>query len=145
MASKRHNDTPPAEVPEVATYQDAWSRYQQFRDSNPELFKHLDALQEELNTKCQAAEEAVSGRGISCGDFALYQYATKYSAEELLQAVGPDKFMQVGGSMTTQTVYNLDKKRVDAAIASGAIPAEAVGRVKVRSARYKKPSKVNIP
>jgi len=136
---QRHNETPIEEIAEVAAYQAVKARYDAFKAANPDFFNHLDALQEELNTKLQAADKVVRARSVSCGDFALYQFQVKYNAEELLQAVGRDKFLQVGGEMSTQTVYGVEKKRVDAAIASGAIPPEVAARVRVTTPRYHKP------
>lgn len=136
---KRLNDVPVESIPEVAAYQDAKARYDAFRAANPEFFQYLDALQEELNQKLQAADKTVRARNVSCGDFELYQFQTKYNAEELLQALGRDRFLQVGGTMTTQTVYGVESARVDAAIACGDIPAEVAERVRIKSPRFHKP------
>ena len=140
----RLNDTPVEAVPEVAEYQEVRARYAAFRSANPEFFQYLDALQEELNQKMQAAEKVVRAREISCGDFELYQFQTKYSPEELLQALGRDKFLQVGGTMTTQTVYGVEKARLEAAIRCGDIPAEVAARVVIKSPRFHKPEPLVI-
>jgi hypothetical protein len=141
---ERHNDKPLEEIPEVAAYQEVRARYDAFRASNPEFFAYLDGIEEELNTKLEDAEKATRAQNASCGDFHLYQFGTKYNAEELLQAVGRDKFLQVGGTMTTQTVYGVDKARVDASIASGDIPADTAERVRVKQPRFHKPDKLVI-
>lgn len=141
---KRHNDTPVNEIPEVAAFQEVKARYDAFREGNPEFFQYLDSFEEELNQKLQAAEKATRAKKISCGDFHLYQFQMKYNAEELLQAVGRDKFLQVGGTMTTQTVYGVDKARVDASIASNDIPAETAERVRTQQPRYHKPTKLVV-
>ena len=142
---ERLNPVPTEQIAEVASYQEVRERYNTFRQNNPVFFKHLDALQEELNQKLQDAEKAVRAKGVSCGDFELYQFHTKYNAEELLQAVGRDKFLQVGGEMTTKTVYSLDKARIDAAIASNEIPAAAVPRIRTKEPRYHIPEGLVIP
>jgi len=147
MAKKkeqRYNDKAVEEVPEVAAYQEVKTRYDAFRAANPEFFNFLDALEEELNTKLEDAEKATRAQNISCGDFQLYQFQMKYKAEELLQAVGRDKFLQVGGTVTTQTVYSVNKARVDAAIANGSIPADTAERIRVQAPRFHKPSKLVI-
>lgn len=141
---KRHNDTAIDAVPEVKAYHEAKARYDAFRAANPEFFSFLDGLEEELNTKLEAADKVTKARSISCGNFHLYQFQMKYKAEELLQAVGRDKFLQVGGTMTTQTVYGVDKARVDASIASGDIPADTAERVRVKQARFHKPDKLVV-
>lgn len=140
----RHNDTPVDQIPEVAAFQEVKARYDAFRASNPEFFNFLDALEEEFNQKLQAADKAVRSKNASCGDFHLYSYQTKYNPEELLQAMGREKFMQVGGTMTTQTVYGVDKARVDASITSGDIPAEVASKVRIKQPRYHKPDKLVV-
>jgi hypothetical protein len=120
------------------------ARYDTFRATNPAFFAHLDALEEEINTKLEAADKAVRARGISCGDFHLYSYSTKYNPEELLQAMGREKFMQVGGTMTTQTVYGVDKARVDASIASKDIDESVAEKVRVKQPRYHSPKKLVV-
>lgn len=139
------NAKPVTEVVEVAAYQEVKARYDAFKASNPEFFKHLDALQEEMNQKLQDADKAVRAKEVSCGDFKLYQFQLKYDAEVLLQAVGRDRFLQVGGTMTTQTVYGVDKARVDAAIASGAVTEDIAKRVRVKHPRFHKPEPMVIP
>jgi len=141
---KRHNDVPVNEIPEVAAYQEVKSRYDAFREGNPEFFQYLDAFEEELNQKLQDAEKVTRSKKASCGDFHLYQFQMKYNAEELLQAVGRDKFLEVGGTMTTQTVYGVETSRVDASIASGGIPGPVAERVRTRQPRFHKPSKLVI-
>lgn len=144
MAKTRINEVPSDALPEVAAYQEVKDRYRAFKAANPAFFEYLDKLQEELNQKLQAADKAVRARQVSCGEFELYQWQTTYNAEELLQAMGRDKFLQVGGTMTTQTVYGVDKARVDAAIAAQDIPPTVAERVRIRHPRFHKPDALGV-
>lgn len=141
----RHNDTPVETIPEVAAFQAVKARYEAFRQANPQFFDYLNVLQEEFNQTLEAAEKTVRARKVSCGDFELYQFSTTYKPEELLQAVGRERFLELGGKITTQTIYDIDKGRVDVAIERGDIPAEAAERVRVKSPKYHKPTKLVLP
>lgn len=142
---KRFNETPVAEIPEVSSFERLQEEYQAFRKANPEFFKYLEALAERYNSALEAADKAVRARQISCGDFALYQIATKYNADILFQGMGHDRALAVGGIASTRTVYEVDKTRVEASIASGAIPPAIADQVKKQEPRYKKPSKLELP
>jgi hypothetical protein len=139
------NEVPVDQIPEVAAYQDVKARYEAFKTANPEFFRFLSELQEEMNQKLEAAEKSVRAKKVSCGDFELFQFKTTYDAEELLQALGRDRFLEVGGTMTTQTVYGVDKARVEASIASGGIAQDVAERVRTKSPSYHKPTKLEIP
>lgn len=142
---KRYNDVPISEIPEVAAYHDVKARYEAFRAANPEFFQYLDALQEEFNQKLQDANKVVRSKGISCGDFELYQYQTRYNAEELLQGVGRDRFLRVGGKETTQTIRSVDKARFQAACAAGEVPPEVAERVETKTPKYHAPDPIVVP
>jgi hypothetical protein len=142
---KKYNEVVANEVPEVLHFQGVKAKYEAFRAANPDFFTYLDTLTEEYNTAWEAAEKAVRAKGVSCGDFVLYQYATKYKPYELFSAMGHDKFLAVGGVVSTRTIYDVDKTRVDSAIASGDIPPAVASQIRTQEARYKKPSKLELP
>lgn len=142
---KRLNEVPLTEIPEVAAFNEVQERYKAFRGSNPEFFKYLDQLAEEFNDKREAAEKATRSREVTCGDFHLYQFSTKYHPEALYQAMGHQRFLSLGGELHTQTIYQVDKARVEAAIKSGDIPKEVAEQVRTRDPRYHKPNKLELP
>ncbi len=142
---QKHNEVVPEEVPEVGRFESVKAKYEAFREANPEFFDYLGKLTEEYNTAREAAEKAVRQRGVSCGDFVLYQFATKFKPDELYSAMGHDKFLAVGGVVSTRTIYEVDKARVEAAIAAGDIPPNVADQVRIKEPRYKKPSKVELP
>ena len=142
---KRYQDTPVNTIPEVAAFEDVRQRLAAFKEANKAFFDYLDALSEEYNQKLEAADKAVRARGVSCGEFELYQYNTKYNPELLYQYLGRDRFLEVGGKIIQQTVYDVDKGLVDAAIASKTIPENIAGEVRKKEARYHKPDKAVLP
>lgn len=142
---KRHNDVPIEEVPEVAQFEAVKSKYEAFREANPEFFQYLEGIMTEYNIAHESAMKAVRARGVSAGDFILYQFATKYDPDALFDSMPRDEALAVGGIESTRTVRSVDKARVDSAIASGAIPSTVAPRIRTNEPRYKKPSKMELP
>lgn len=141
----RFNDVPLDEVPEVAPFMEVRERLRAFREANKDFFEYLDALAEEYNSKLEVAEKAVRARRVSCGDFHLYQMGKKFDAELLYQSLGQVKFLEVGGIMSTRTIYELDKTRFQSALAANQIPP-ALKEVAVKDdPKFHMPPKVNIP
>jgi len=147
MASKKPPIAlkPASEVPEVQAWEDVKAKLTAFKDANPQFFQYLESLIEEYNIKLQAAEKAVRDRHISCGEFELYQFTTRYDANALFQALGHEKFLQVGGKVETRTIYDVDKARVDASIASHTISPEIAEQIRTKSPNYHKPDPARIP
>lgn len=143
--TKAHNPVPVEQIPEVAAFAEVQARYRAYREANPEFFNYLDALAEEYNEKRQAADKAVRAREVTCGEFTLYQYQTKYDAEAAFSALGESEFLKAGGKVSTVTVHELDRARFDAAVANGQVPKEIAESVIKKSPRYKKPDPIDIP
>jgi hypothetical protein len=142
---KKHNEVPIKEVPEVAAFEAVQKKAQAFREANPEFFEYLDALVNEYNTALEAAEKAVRNRQVTCGDFVLYQFATKYFPDPLFDGLGHDQALAAGGIESTRTVRSVDKARVDSAIAAGVVPAHIASQVCKKEPRFKKPNKMELP
>lgn len=142
---QRFNDVPVGEIPEVVAYMEVRERLQAFRAANKDFFEYLDALGEEHNSKLEVAEKAVRARRVSCGNFHLYQMGKKFDAELLYQSLGQVKFLEVGGIVSTRTVYELDKTRFHSALAANQIPAELKEVAVKDDPKYHIPPKVIIP
>jgi len=131
-------------VPEVERFIEAQERVQRLKDAYPEVFEQLDKLAEEYNASLEAADKACRSAKISCGPFVLYQTSTKYNVEKLYEELGRERFLEVGGSTKTVTVYEVDKARLEAHIAANSIPKAVLNEVREISPRYKKPEKIVI-
>jgi hypothetical protein len=112
-----------------------------FKDDNQQLMAEYDALIEERNQKLEVADQLVRGLDVSCGPWDRYTASVRYNADALFQHLGRTQFLNVGGSINTQTVYDLDKERVEIAIQTGAIPANVVPAFKTESPSYHAPKK----
>lgn len=132
----------PNELPEVVTYIDAKAQLDEFRAEYADVFEKYDVLVQGHNDALQNADKVVRAHGVSCGPFDLYQYATKYNAEAFYDAVGREKFLQMGGSIETIPKYTVDKKLFDANVAKHSIPKNVVDAVVVIEPRYKTPKPI---
>lgn len=140
----QNKSLPETAIPEVAAFLEAKERLDRLREAYPEVFEQLSELKDEYNSRLEAADKAVRARKISCGPFVKYQEQTKYDAEKLYDALGREKFLEVGGKTSTVTTYEVDRARLEAHIASGTIDKEVVEDVREVSPRYKKPEKIFI-
>jgi hypothetical protein len=144
-AETRFNDRPTDSVPEVRAYQEAIGIYRKFREDNPEFFKYLDPLIEDVNTKLEAAAKAVRSKGISCGDFHLYQKAVKVDPDKIYDALGPQRFMEIGGTEVTVKERKISRSALDAALAQKTVKEEEIGGARTVENRYHQPEKIQLP
>ena len=101
---------------------------------------------ESYNNTLEAAEKAVRSKEVSCGDFILKSFTSRYNPDALYAWAGSrEKFLEIGGTLNTIVDRGCDKARVELAIQSGRIPKEVADEVLKRTASYSKPDKVGLP
>lgn len=145
MEKKKAKKVEPSAVPEVVEFLDAQGALEDFKQEHAAVFEQLRQLTERYNTALESADKACRSKELSCGPFDLYQFTTKYDAEALYNAVGRDKFLEIGGQMGTQTVYSLDKGRFDACVSQNKVPADVVPQVRKETPNFHKPDKLVVP
>lgn len=139
----------PAELPEVVEFvaadQALGEFIRDFETEYPGILDSMRQLAEERNAALELADKAVRARHVACGPFQVHQKVTKYDAEALFDAVGKERFLALGGSITEKPVYDVDGKRLEAAIAMKKLPLEIVEAVRVEEIHYKRLGKVALP
>jgi hypothetical protein len=138
----RINEVPRESVPEVAAFEEAAAQLAQFRAANQQVFDEYEERARDLNQKMQAADKVVRSKQVSCGSWEWYQTQVSYDADALYEALGREKFMQVGGKLQTTTKRSVDKTKVEAAIARKDIPQKVVEHIKKESPRYHAPKPI---
>jgi len=145
MAKKVLNEVPVTEIPEVVAFEETKSRLRAFREANKQFFEYLSGLLAEYNDNEDLAEAAVRARQVSCGDFELYQYSTRYDPDFMLARYGREQFLKMGGKIDMVQRVTLDEKRVDIHIESGAIAAEDAEQIRKKSPSYHTPKPFGLP
>lgn len=106
---------------------------------NPDVFKTYNALIEERNQKLQVADAAMRATEASYGPWNCYSEQKRYNAEVLYGHLGNAKFLEIGGSVGTTTVYEIDPQKIEVAIAANIIKGPIIDEIKKVSPVYRAP------
>jgi hypothetical protein len=145
MQKKKIVNVDPLTIPEVVDFINAKGMLEDFKNSYPEIFQQLSELVDQYNTTLEQADKVCRAQGVSCGPFQIKHFTVRYNAESLYNAVGRDQFLAVGGKIETQTVYDVDKGRLEAAIAQRRVPESVVEEVRAEGPTYHKIPALVIP
>lgn len=145
MSKPQIKTVDPEEVPEVIEFLDAQKSIEEFMDDNKAVFAQFQELVEKYNTSLEAADKACRGQQVRCGPFDLYQFTTKYDPDALFNAVGRNKFLELGGTTKQTTEYDLDKDAFEASVAKGLVSKEVVAEVRKVSPSFHSPKPLRIP
>jgi hypothetical protein len=110
---------------------------------HPTIFMQYNDLVDRYNAVLEEAEKDVRTKGVSCGEFENYSTSVKYNPDKMFEELGEEMFLANGGTMNTKTVYEVDPKKVEAAIAGKTIPEECVDNFREVRRNYRKPSKLS--
>lgn len=135
---------PVSKIREVQELQDIKTELEQFKAEHADIFMQYKDLVDRYNSALEAAEKEVRSQGVTCGDFENYSVSVKYKPEKMFEELGEELFLKCGGSTSTKTVYEIDPKRVDAAVASGQIPEECVDNFREVRRNYHQPKKLAV-
>lgn len=135
---------PEDQVPEVVQFQEAKRNYEEYKEQNAPIVDTLEHLQAEYNRALEAAEKVVRSKQINSGEFQVISQSVTYDWDKLVEEIGVEDFRKMGGTLTTTTEFEIDKRVFEAQIAAGRIPASVVEKVGKTVLRYKKPDKVSL-
>jgi hypothetical protein len=141
-SKKQITKVPATEVKEVSDFLDSLGRLETFRAKHAEVFAEFETLVNEYNQKLEDAERTCRQRQIACGPFDLYNYSVKYDPKALFDMVGHDRFLELGGTIGTESTYAVDKKKLEIKIQQGELPDEVVDGFKKVSPSFHTPEKI---
>ncbi len=133
---------PIADVREVQDLVDIENEIKALKAENPEVFTLLADLVDRYNAQLEIAAKVVRARGVSCGPFENFSTVVKYDPEKMYEELGEDLFLKCGGTLSQTTVYDVDQKKVEAAIAGKLLPEESVEHFINVTHKYHEPKKV---
>jgi len=132
-------------IPEMVAYEQAKQMLYNFKAANPQFFEMLSQLTEQYNQTREAADKAVRALGVSCGDFDLYQKVDKVDGDKLLNALGRDLFIEIGGSIKGKSEAKIGHKQLQTAVARGVVDQELYNDVVKEEPRYHTPPECIVP
>jgi len=134
---------PIAEIESVQKLADLKMEIDGLKSEYPEVFMKYADLVDRYNTVLEEAEKEVRSLAVSCGDFDNYSTSVKYDAVKMFEELGEEMFIAAGGAMNKKTVYEVDPKKVEAAIANGTVPEDCVDNFRDVRRNYRKPDKLS--
>lgn len=135
---------PISEVQQVQELMDLKQEIDALKAENPEVFMTLADLVDRYNSKLDEATKEVKSLGVSCGPFENYSVKIDYNPELMLDELGEEAFLACGGSVAKVSQYTVDKKAVEAAIASGKIPQACIDEFKSVTRSYHSPKPITL-
>lgn len=131
------------EIPEVRAFEEAKEELEQFKAVHENVFEVYAQYVEIYNTRRQAAEKAVRGQEVSCGDFDLYQQVRKTSGENVLNALGREMFIKIGGTVLNKSDAKISAAQLKTALGRGDITQELYDEVVTIEQRYHAPKEIS--
>ena len=135
----------PSNVPEVVNFINAKAFLAQFIQTNSQLIEQLRQLTEQYNQTREAAEKAVRARGVACGEFDLYQQRFSVDGEKLLNAVGREAFIAMGGSIKKKSDASIGYKQAQMALARNQIDHALYDEIVKITDVYHVPQPLQVP
>lgn len=143
--TERAKRVPAAEVPEVQTLASIEEELTVLKADYPDVFARLRDLSERYNAALEDAEKAVRTREVSCGPFENFSTSVVYDPQKMYDELGRDLFFELGGTTEQQTIYTIDKTRVEAAVAAKKIAEESLDEFRKVQRSYRKPKPIILP
>lgn len=130
---------PIANVPEVQAYMEAKERLDAWVQQNEANLRPLRDLLDTVRTAQQAADKQVRALNVFCGPWVKHRSSIEVNTQELLDTIGVEAFLGLGGEKHTKVEYTIDKQKLDMAIANGTIPPDLAEKVRIEKIAYSAP------
>lgn len=133
-----------AAIAAVQAYERALKKVVTHVSEHPEAFGTYRELLETLESKRKVADAKMRATDASFGDWKRSEQRT-YDAALLCERVGLAAFADLGGEVSTETVYSIDKDTVELAIEEKKIAPSVVEEVRTITAKYQAPKALKGP
>jgi hypothetical protein len=132
-------------IPEVAKFIEAAAKWDRIKAAYEEAINAINTIAEEYNTSLEAAEKAVKANGVSCGPFTILSTAESYDANMLIELMGNEAYLKIGGEVSTIRKYEINKDKVNAALVTGALAPKIADAARKTVVRFNRLHKVELP
>lgn len=123
----------------VREYEIAVKVLDMFKIDHSKIFTEYNSLEEDVEQKRQVADKLVRSTGKSCGPWEAFTEQKTYNAQELYNLMGEEKFLALGGVLREETIYDVDKSKIDIAISQKLIPKEVAEVIRKITPKYRAP------
>lgn len=128
----------------VQAYERVAKKIAAFVSEHHEVFAPFRKLVDSLESKRKVADAKMRATDASFGDWKRTEQRT-YDAALLCEKIGVPAFTELGGEVTTETVYAIEKDKVELAIEEKKIAAGIVAEVRTITAKYQAPKAMKGP
>jgi hypothetical protein len=140
------NNVPSQSIPEVVEFLRAQRALEEFKEDNANFFEILQPLVDRYNACLELADKTVRAQQVSCGPFQLTgRPSASYDAEKIIEEMGRDFFIEIGGVIAQRTIFEIDKVKAESAYSANLMPPEVIKVVRKIKVAYHKPEKVILP
>jgi hypothetical protein len=129
---------PEDSIPEVKAYMDELNYLKDYCAAKADVVATLRTLIDRVNASAQQAEKVVRARGVFCGPWQKHNTKKVLNTELLIDRIGVERFVALGGVQETKPTYKIDRERVELAIAKKELTAAEAQDIIREEISYKK-------
>ncbi len=145
IASNPDNDQTENEaIAAVQAYERAYKKVASFVREHSDVFGGYRKLLETLESKRLVADAKMRATDASFGDWKRSEQRS-YDVALLCETIGLAAFIDLGGSVTQEPVYSLEKEKIELAIAEKKITDTIVDSIRTITPKYQAPKVLKGP
>jgi hypothetical protein len=123
----------------IKSYETTERKISLFESTNGEVFKTYDGMLEELERKRQVADAKIRATDATFGPWERFSEQKKYDTTALYDLIGKERFLALGGTVTEMPVIELDRDKLELAIASKELSKAVVAAILKITPMYRAP------
>lgn len=136
---------PPAEIPEVAEFEELDKLYQHFKVKYAEVLEPLAELAARRSAALEAAMQVVRRERVQSGSLVFQRPpAVTVDADALIEQIGIEDFTFIGGTKEVVVKYHLEPALLEKAVAEEQLDPDVAKQVVKVTCYYRRPKEVSI-
>lgn len=123
----------------IKSYETTERKISLFESENGEVFKTYDAMLDELERKRQVADAKIRATDATFGPWERFSEQKNYDTTALYDLIGKERFLALGGTVTEMPVIELERDKLELAIAEKEISKSVVSAILKITPKYRAP------
>jgi hypothetical protein len=128
-----------AAIKAIKSYETVEKKISLFESEHSEIFKTYDEMLEDLERKRRVADPAIRSTDASFGPWQRLTEQRTYDTDALYSLIGEEKFLDLGGTVSQMPIFDLEKDKLEVAIAARKIPKSVVDAILKITPKYRAP------